>query len=226
MREKVLVALALVPAIALCIKIYRHDKIEKEPLGLLVKLLIAGVVSAIIAIILEIILENLLNRLVVEESLFKNFLLYFFVVGFSEEFAKYIMLKWASYKSKDFNFTFDAIVYSVFVAMGFAAFENVGYVLIYGFETGILRAITAVPMHAVFGVFMGIYYAGSKLYQHNKRYKVLSVLVPMLIHGTYDFIASLNMEYSILIFIGFLVIIYASANSIINKSSRNDRYIS
>ena len=110
--------------------------------------------------------------------------------------------------------------------MGFAAFENVGYVLIYGFETGILRAITAVPMHAVFGVFMGIYYAGTKLYRHNKRYKVLSVLVPMLIHGTYDFIASLNMEYSILIFIGFLVIIYASANSIINKSSRNDRYIS
>ena len=65
MNEKVLVALALVPAIALCIKIYRHDKVEKEPLGLLVKLLIAGVVSAIIAIILEIILENLLNRLVV-----------------------------------------------------------------------------------------------------------------------------------------------------------------
>lgn len=226
MREKVLVALALVPAIILCIKIYHHDKVEKEPLGLLVKLFVAGIISAIIAIILEIVLENLLNRLVVEASLFKNFLLYFFVVGFSEELAKYIMLKWTSYKSKDFNFTFDAIVYSVFVAMGFAAFENVGYVLIYGFETGILRALTAVPMHAVFGVFMGIYYAGTKLYRHNKRYKVLSVVVPMLIHGTYDFVATLNMDYSILIFIGFLIIIYVSANSIINKSSRNDRYIS
>lgn len=226
MREKVLVALALVPAIILCIKIYRHDKVEKEPLGLLVKLFVAGIISAVIAIILEIVLENLLNRLVVEASLFKNFLLYFFVVGFSEELAKYIMLKWASYKSKDFNFTFDAIVYSVFVAMGFAAFENVGYVLIYGFETGILRALTAVPMHAVFGVFMGIYYAGTKLYRHNKRYGVLSVVVPMLIHGTYDFVATLNMDYSMLIFIGFLIIIYASANSIVNKSSRNDRYIS
>ena len=49
------------------------------------------------------------------------------------------------------------------VALGFAAFENVKYVYSYGFATGLVRAVTAVPGHAIFGVFMGYFYGYAKL---------------------------------------------------------------
>jgi hypothetical protein len=44
-----------------------------------------------------------------------------------------------------FSQKFDGIVYAVFVSMGFAAIENIMYVFDYGYQTGLVRAFTAVP---------------------------------------------------------------------------------
>ena len=46
------------PAIALVVWIYRQDKVEKEPRGLLWKIFLFGVLSVIPAMILEIILDE------------------------------------------------------------------------------------------------------------------------------------------------------------------------
>ena len=54
----VLTGLALLPAIALVVWIYRQDKVEKEPRGLLWKIFLFGVLSVIPAMILEIILDE------------------------------------------------------------------------------------------------------------------------------------------------------------------------
>ena len=53
-----LTGLALLPAIALVVWIYRQDKVEKEPRGLLRKIFLFGVLSVIPAMILEIILDE------------------------------------------------------------------------------------------------------------------------------------------------------------------------
>ena len=53
-----LTGLALLPAIALVVWIYRQDKVEKEPRGLLWKIFLFGVLSVIPAMILEIILDE------------------------------------------------------------------------------------------------------------------------------------------------------------------------
>lgn len=53
-----LTGLALLPAIALVVWIYRQDKVEKEPGGLLWKIFLFGVLSVIPAMILEIILDE------------------------------------------------------------------------------------------------------------------------------------------------------------------------
>ena len=55
-----LTGLALLPAIALVVWIYRQDKVEKEPRGLLWKIFLFGVLSVIPAMILEIILDEVL----------------------------------------------------------------------------------------------------------------------------------------------------------------------
>src|SRR5436853_481905 len=82
------------------------------------------------------------------------FLLAFVVIGFSEEGCKYIMLRFYADRNKAFNEPFDGIIYSVMVSMGFATLENIGYVLNYGFQTGLVRMFLSVPSHAAFAVLM------------------------------------------------------------------------
>ena len=52
----------LLPVAILLYLIYSHDKIEKEPIGLLIKLLLLGCVSTIPAMILELVWRSLLKR--------------------------------------------------------------------------------------------------------------------------------------------------------------------
>lgn len=155
--------------------------------------------------------------------------MYFGIVGFSEEGFKYLMLKKRTWRSREFNYQFDGIVYAVCVSLGFALWENLGYVAAYGLSTAFIRAVTAVPGHACFGVFMGTWYGAAKKYDSlgysgtSKFLRVLSVLIPALIHGAYDFIAvSGNSEW---IFILFVIAMFILSFIIVKRRSRNDKYI-
>ncbi|MBR6350735.1 MAG: PrsW family intramembrane metalloprotease, partial [Firmicutes bacterium] len=123
------------------------------------------------------------------------------VVGPAEEGAKYFMLKRRSWRDPEFNCQYDGVVYAVFVSLGFALAENVEYVFMYGLGTALLRAVTAIPGHACFGVFMGIWYGAAKRLENygnapaSKFARIMSVVMPMLIHGTYDFIATVGYEF-------------------------------
>ena len=95
--------------------------------------------------------------------------MYFGVVAFSEEGAKYFLLKRRTWNSAAFNCQFDGVVYAVFVSLGFALWENISYVLMYGLSTALVRAVTAVPGHACFGVFMGVWYGLAKRLHGRER---------------------------------------------------------
>lgn len=119
------------------------------------------------------------------------------------------------------------------VALGFAAFENVKYVYSYGFATGLVRAVTAVPGHAIFGVFMGYFYGYAKLSDYwgrdedRKAYLALSVVVPILLHGCYDFLAFAQEGDSrfTLLFYAYLIALYVFGIRRVNRSSRDDRRV-
>ena len=125
-------AAALLPAIYLMRYIYRKDTVEKEPPMLLMSLLIYGVIAALISIILENIGTKVLNSLMDQSTVGYTLVLAFAVVAVVEEGAKFAMLKRRTWNDMNFNYRFDGIVYAVFVSLGFAAFENIGYVLGYG----------------------------------------------------------------------------------------------
>jgi RsiW-degrading membrane proteinase PrsW (M82 family) len=119
------------------------------------------------------------------------------------------------------------------VSLGFAALENVLYVMQSGFETGIMRAFTSVPGHAIFGVFMGYFYGHAKLAEAQGRasemreYLTLSLLVPLLLHGVYDFIA-FSMEISelwVIPFFAFVALLYLIGLRRVNRSAMEDRRI-
>ena len=81
---RLLIILASLPGILLIAYVYKQDKIEKEPKGLLIKLMLFGVLSIIPAVIAELIGGAILGLIFEEGSVIYAFLDCFFVVAFAE----------------------------------------------------------------------------------------------------------------------------------------------
>ena len=227
----ILIIAAVIPAIILMVKVYKSDKLEKESPQLLRKLVNAGILSSLLALVEERILSVILNNYVESNTLIYNIILYFGIVAFSEESSKYLFLKKNTWKDPEFNCQYDGVVYAVFVSLGFALWENISYVLSYGFSTAVVRAVTAIPGHACFGVFMGIFYGIAKKYDYQKKnsaskfFRILSVIMPALMHGTYDFIASMNSEQGGWYFTIFVGIMFILSFILVSKNSKSDKVI-
>ena len=227
----ILIAAAVLPAVFLLIKVEREDHLEKESRGLLFSLVAYGIISTAIASLGERIGMTILASIFQQESVLYNFLLFFGVVAFSEEGAKYVLLKRRTWNNPEFNCQFDGVVYSVFVSLGFALWENIGYVAMYGLGTAVVRAVTAVPGHACFGVFMGTWYGMAKRREGAgdvdgaKRMRVRALLVPAVLHGFYDFVATYNSDVMNIVFLVFVILMFVTAWRLVKHVSANDAYI-
>lgn len=165
-----LIISALAPAVILCIYIFIMDRKEKEPISLLLKLIIFGALGVIPVVIIGSLLDNITDSIFspfIVPGGFKppmmkyvyNFIHYFIVVALVEEGVKCFITHAHTKKHPEFDSLFDGIIYAVFVSLGFAALENVLYVTSYGFGNAILRAVLSVPGHMFYGVMMGYYYS-------------------------------------------------------------------
>lgn len=227
----VLIAAAVIPAVVLLLKVYKADHLDKESPRLLWNLVVRGVIATVFAMLTEWIGEFALSSFVQEGTVLYNFLLYFIVVAASEEGFKYLLMKQRTWKDPEFNFQFDGVVYAVFVSLGFALWENISYVLMYGFGTALVRAVTAVPGHACFGVFMGAWYGLAKKYEsygmhsQSKVCRVVSLLSSILLHGCYDFTASIENQNYAWVFVVFIIAMFFIAFRLVKKLSQNDRYV-
>ena len=226
----ILIAAAIIPAVFLLIRVYRADRLEKEPPRLLISLVLFGILATAIAMGIERVGGTILGLIFRSETTLYRILMYFGVVAFAEEGAKYLLLRIRTWKNPSFNCQFDGVVYAVFVSLGFALWENIRYVIAYGFSTALIRAVTAVPGHACFGVFMGVWYGLAKRFERlrdegaKRICTVLSLVVPTLIHGLYDYIAvtqSGNHEWVFLLFIAFLFFV---SFRIVKYASEKDKY--
>ena len=229
--KPILTAAAVIPAIVLLVKPYQAGRLDKEPLALLVALAFWGAVSTTLAVFTERLGTGILDALWPEDSLLYRVLMYFVVVGLSEEGFKYLLLKRHTWRSADFNCQFDGVVYATAVSLGFALWENIGYVAMYGMGTALVRAVTAVPGHACFGVFMGAFYGMAKRYSNygceaqSKRCRHLAVLLPTVLHGFYDFIATSESRLSDWVVLLFVIVLFLITSRMVKNLSREDRYI-
>ena len=227
----VLVA-GLVPCVVLLWYINKKDSIEKEPTGLLVKLIFLGCLSTIPAMVLELVGTNILTSIGMDETSYLYiFIENFFIVALAEEGCKKLMLRLGSWKNPAFNYVFDGVVYGVCVALGFAGLENVLYISGFGMEVAVVRGLAAVPLHAICGVFMGHFYGLEKKYTATgmtglaKNVKTLSIVIPVLIHGFYDFAASIGSDTFAYIWLGFVVLMDIVAIKAIRQYSGMDTSI-
>lgn len=226
----ILIIAAVVPAIYLMFKVYKLDRLDVESPMMLSTMVTGGILSSLLAMIIERLLSLMLNMIVPIGTALYSVILYFGIVGFTEEGCKYFMLKRRSWYSVEFNCLYDGVVYAVFTSLGFALWENISYVLHYGFSTALVRAVTAIPGHTCFGVLMGMFYGCSRGYAYlqdegkSKTYRFLCVFIPALVHGAYDYIASMQTQNAEWFFIAFILCMFAVSYLLAKNMSKNDRY--
>lgn len=245
-----LILAAVIPALLLLIQVYRADRLEKEPLGMLLGLILCGVIAAELASLSERAGISLLGRLFRSgtgmqaeaspvpalvlsgsDAQLYRVCLFFGVVAVSEEGFKYLLLRLRTWRSPQFNCSFDGVVYAVFVSLGFALWENILYVLDSGFSTALARAVTAVPGHACFGVFMGTWYGAAKrraIFEQKWRSvldRCMAFLLPVALHGCYDYIALSEMENAGWLFLAFVVALFTVSRQMVRRLSRRDTYL-
>ncbi len=225
-----LLLLGVLPPLLLILYMYKLDRIEREPIGLLLHLFIAGGLTTIGAGYVER-LGMWLVDLTPLSGLAQLAVTNFIVVALVEEGVKMIALRRISWYDRNFDHVFDAVVYSVAVSLGFAAFENVMYLLSFGVRIAPIRAITAIPMHCITGIFMGHYYGQAKYcenmhwWNHMTFYNVIAVVIPVLLHGFYDFAASSNDMLLSCIFFAYVVILDIVAFASVRKYAKRDRLL-
>jgi RsiW-degrading membrane proteinase PrsW (M82 family) len=201
-----LIIIALAPVFVIAIYIYFRDKYEREPIRLL---LISLVVGCVITIPVALIEGFLAARGQAFEGLPSAAWNAFIVAACTEELFKLLALYLLIWSNRNFNEKFDGIVYASFISLGFAGIENVLYVTDGGMSVGITRAFTAVPAHALFGIIMGYQFGLAKFYPEERTRRLfLALLIPILLHGIYDFILMSGHQYLLFAFIPFLIFLW------------------
>lgn len=222
----VLTLAALVPPLALLYYVNRLDRGDKEPRNLLVRLFFLGVLSTIPTIIVELLAQVALQ--VIPNGVLYVALEYFLGVALVEEGFKYFFMKRATWNSVEFDYKFDGIVYAVFVSLGFAAAENLEYVLMGGIGVAMVRAVASIPGHCIFSIWMGHYYAQAKDAQVDGRdHDVKPLLnkalwVPVILHGFFDFLLSLGSDAAVIIWILYLIVLDIVSFNLIRRLSKQD----
>ena len=215
----IILVITALPTFLIARYIYKKDKDPECP-KLLTKLFLGGgILSILITIIISaVVLPYItfidMDLLRAEDANPIHLLIsVFFGNALVEEFSKWIIVFIFAYKHKAFTHKFDAIVYAVFVHLGFAFFEDLIYVFTAesALQVSILRGLTAIPGHATFGLAMGFFLAYAKLAKVNndkskeREYLILSVLIPTIIHTAYNYCLFIGNAFFIILF--FLLVI-------------------
>lgn len=213
MNNIVLILISCVPVIILLKIIYDNDKIEKEPKWLLFLIFIGGCISFIVTKELTKIYSYYMPELLqITQETFDLMLISFAGIAIIEEVSKYIILNIFTWRSKYFNEVYDAVLYSVFISLGFCVIENIVYLMDGNIQTLILRSAFSVPAHTCFGILMGYNYGFSKYYSKNTidgeqfYYRYAAFFFPVIFHGAYDYILSSNQENTLIIFLIYIFI--------------------
>jgi RsiW-degrading membrane proteinase PrsW (M82 family) len=193
-----LIALTALPAVAIAVYFITSDKFV-EPTGTILFSLFLGLVICFPA--------GVLNTLLIWNHEDPHSLAY--LAAITEEPLKFLMIFLFLRSRTEFDEPMDALVYGTVVSLGFAILENFTYV--YGadsetssFAIAALRAFTAIPMHASCGVVMG-YYFGRYMFSGSRRYLFMSLAVPIFFHASYNFLASIDSPFFLLLLIVLVV---------------------
>jgi RsiW-degrading membrane proteinase PrsW (M82 family) len=195
-------ALALLPALLLLVWLYTRDTLHPEPKREVYRMFLRGAAIVMPAGVLERLLIGTSAGPGLTDGIRALLVTAFFAAGMVEEFLKAAIVERGALQRGWMKTPLDCLVYAGATALGFAAVENILYVTSDGWNTALLRAVTAVPAHLMFGIAMGWYFSESLF---KGRSRGLAYLIPALLHGVYDTFALSNSLVADVILVVYLV---------------------
>jgi RsiW-degrading membrane proteinase PrsW (M82 family) len=134
------------------------------------------------------------------------------IVGPLEELFKFLPFALFILKSRDLDETSDGVVYAAALAIGFASFENLGYLPL---MTGLAffgRAVASPLTHAIFSSIWGYFVARARIRGRSEFLAALfSIPLAAIFHGLFNVLTvsdSLRIYSAILILLLWLTLIY------------------
>ena len=219
-----LLLMTILPSILIILFFVNSDKF-KEPTKEIIKIFFLGILITIPAYILNTYIGDFLYKNTeVSEGLISSFL----TAAPVEEGLKLSVLYYFVYKMKEFNEPLDGIVYGVTASLGFATLENIYYVYLLAddFEItsmalAVIRSFSAVPAHAVFGIFMGYFFIKYSFIKKGDNL-FFAFIIPFVLHGCYNLFLNSNFYVAlILIMIAWIVALILFSR--LKKTQRNKK---
>lgn len=226
-----MVILAIIPSIIIFIIIWRFDTVEKEPAGLLAKLFAGGALTIISAVLIGLLGDKVMHHIFSSRTFAYLFIECVILTALVEEGGKFLVLKFMTWKNKEFNYTFDGVVYATAVALGFTIVENIIYVLRGDADNVAIRVLLMVTGNFIFAIFMGCFYGLARYEEGVGEDKAVikhlaeAVIVPTAMHGFYVFCLRTEKPVFIILFIIYDIIISFITVKQFLKLSRNDTLI-
>jgi len=231
---------AVLPALVILFYVYKQD-LFPEPKNIVFKTFIFG---CSIIIFLNLILNDVDAF---AENFFEGETFIFFDsfirAAFLEEISKMVIIVFFCTRKDEFDEPMDGLVYGVAASLGYAAWENIDYVLFYINESGkivydpslyvaIVRAFSAVPLHALCGVMMGFLISQTLFEKKYNFYNlILALAVPVGIHGLWNYsmsseVVSEQIAYitAFVIFLRAIIIFNNFKKAQLDETMFNKRY--
>lgn len=210
-----LFAAAVAPGISLLTFLYLKDRYDSEPIYMVVRMFLFGVLIVLPVMVLQRGFELLPGS---------HPLLFSF--GFSagiEEAVKWFIFYNIIFNHTEFDEPYDGIVYAAAISLGFATLENVLYAVFspMTFGTLLIRALLPVSGHALFGITMGYYFGKAKFSSGRARrmFLAISIFMPVLWHGSYDWIITSQIKVWLWVMIPFMIFLWIWGLNQINHAN-------
>ena len=179
--------------------IWLIDRRHREPLDVIAKVFITGVGATVICTIVSLIVSV---NLELEPEYYGNvvsFAFYHFALsGFLTEICIFAVLRVVIWDHRNFDHSFDGIVYSVAAAMGFCCVGNlISIIRDPSSDEIVTQSMLIVPENFAVAVIMGMFFAKAKTAgfydetQKQKNYLLLSVVVPSEIQALFSVTSSI-----------------------------------
>ena len=183
---------------------YLRKDLHPEPKRMILKIFLYGAFITIPVFFIQVGLSGLLRQLQ-SFALFASFPLliemikWFLIIAFTEELFKYLVVKSAILNNSELDEPLDIMLYMVVAALGFAAVENILYLVLpldnmpfdVVFQTtatiSFIRFVGATFLHTLCSALVGYFLALSSLRQkRHGTFITIGLALATLLHGLYN----------------------------------------
>ncbi len=184
------IVLALVPALLWMGFFYQQDRLEPEPKQFVAGVfLLGGLLASAVGI--PVVRDLFQVQEWMPRSTAANILGSILIIGFGQEFLKYVAVRYSVYLSPEFDERVDGVIYGTAAGLGFATMLNVHYVTANAgvdLGMGVVRIAVTALAQASFAGISGYFLGRAKFEEEPAWWLPLGVTIAAVLNGLFTFV--------------------------------------